>query len=218
MNDNNTSLIPIGSTDLVRVGNTIAITNKIIKEYQERRDSENFKSVKIGNQYWMTKNLDVDCYLNGDPIPQVQNQDEWENTKSGAWCYINNDPRNGNRYGKLYNWFAIYDERGLSPKGYKIPKEDDWIILFQNLKEIKEINLKVLTDYNPNGINEKLLNFMPGGYRHKSFIGPGGNTTFFGSKTEVDDNNGLLLLSFAGSFRLESAPKFTGSYVRCLKI
>lgn len=65
----NNSLISIGSTGLVRVGNSIEITNKIIKELEGRSITELFKWVKIGNQEWMTKNLDVDCYANGDPIP-----------------------------------------------------------------------------------------------------------------------------------------------------
>ena len=134
-NENNSSIIPIGSTGLVRVGNSIDITNKIIKEHEERGVSENFKSVKIGNQYWMTENLDVDCYLNGDSIPQVQNPKDWENLKTGAWCYYNNDSDNGKKFGKIYNWFAINDKRGLAPNGFKVASFEDWKTLFENLGE-----------------------------------------------------------------------------------
>lgn len=134
-NKKENTLIPIGSNGLVRVGNSIDITNKIIKEHEERGVSENFKSVKIGNQYWMTKNLDVDCYLNGDSILQVENPKDLENIKMGACCY--------DSFGKLYNWYAINDDRGLAPEGFKIPNKDDWKALF-------EITYQMLIDENPN--------------------------------------------------------------------
>ena len=47
--DNNNSLIPIGSTALVRVGNSIDITNKIIKEHEERPIFSNIRTTKAGN-------------------------------------------------------------------------------------------------------------------------------------------------------------------------
>jgi len=125
-NENNTSIIPIGSTGLVRVGNSIEITNKIIKEHEERLLVSTFATVKIGNQEWMAKNLDVECYLNGDPIPQVQNPKDWENLETGAWCYYNNDEEFGKKYGKLYNWYAVQDKRGIAPIGFKVPSHENW--------------------------------------------------------------------------------------------
>ena len=101
-NKNNTSIIPIGSTGLVRVGNSIEITNKIIKEHEERFLKSNFQTVKIGIQEWMYKNLDVDYYENGDPILHVQNIKEWKYLKTGAWCYYNNKIENGRKYGKIW--------------------------------------------------------------------------------------------------------------------
>jgi uncharacterized protein (TIGR02145 family) len=65
------------------------------------------QTVTIGNQVWTTKNLNVDKFRNGDPILEVKTDEEWlkagEN-KQPAWCYYNNDPANGEKYGKLYNW------------------------------------------------------------------------------------------------------------------
>ena len=72
--------------------------------------SQTFDStVKIGNQIWMTKNLDIDHYRNGDPIPEIRDSIQWRNLNIGAWCYYNNDPEMGKIYGKLYNWFAVVD-------------------------------------------------------------------------------------------------------------
>ena len=89
----------------------------------------NAQSVTIGTQVWMTKNLDVSTFRNGDPIPQVKTEEEWikagEN-KQPAWCYHENDPANGAKYGKLYNWYAVSDPRGLAPVGYHIPSDAEW--------------------------------------------------------------------------------------------
>ncbi|MEI6090294.1 MAG: FISUMP domain-containing protein [bacterium] len=82
--------------------------------------------VQICNQIWMGCNLDVDTYRNGDPIPEVTDSAEWVNATSGAWCYYNNDPAMGEIYGKIYNWYAIQDSRGLAPEGWHIPNFDEW--------------------------------------------------------------------------------------------
>lgn len=85
--------------------------------------------VKIGNQIWKTRNLDVDKYRNGESIPQATTNEEWDNLTTGAWCYYNDDPANGAIYGKLYNWYAVNDPRGLAPQGWHVPTDAEWIIL-----------------------------------------------------------------------------------------
>lgn len=102
-----------------------------------------YQSVTIGNQVWMSKNLDVSTFSNGDPIPQAQTSPAWRKAakeKKPAWCYYqvpNEDikyfgnPEQTKKYGKLYNFYAISDPRGLAPKGWQIPNEKDWIELLQ---------------------------------------------------------------------------------------
>ena len=63
--------------------------------------------VQIGNQIWMTKNLNVSKYRNGDPIPEVQSPEQFTSMTTGAWCYYGNNPANRNLHGKLYNWYAV---------------------------------------------------------------------------------------------------------------
>ena len=83
--------------------------------------------VKIGKQTWMVKNLDVDHYRNGDPIPHVKDNKEWSKLKTGAWCYYRNDSASyAATYGKLYNWYAINDPRGLAPEGWHVPGNAEW--------------------------------------------------------------------------------------------
>ncbi|MCP4491705.1 MAG: hypothetical protein GY820_31030, partial [Gammaproteobacteria bacterium] len=63
--------------------------------------------VTICKQNWMTTNLDVDSYRNGDPIPKVTDPAAWEALTTGAYCYYNNDSaKYAAVYGKLYNWYA----------------------------------------------------------------------------------------------------------------
>jgi uncharacterized protein (TIGR02145 family) len=80
----------------------------------------------------MSENLNVDKFRNGDPIPHAKTDEEWEKAGENgepAWCYYNNNPDNGDRYGKLYNWYAVNDPRGLAPEGWKIPLNEDWTTL-----------------------------------------------------------------------------------------
>lgn len=92
-------------------------------------DGNTYPTVTIGDQVWMAKNLNVSRYRNGDPIPQVQDSLEWSNLTTGAWCYYKNNTANGPIYGKLYNWYAVNDPRGLAPEGYHIPSYNEWSIM-----------------------------------------------------------------------------------------
>jgi clan AA aspartic protease (TIGR02281 family) len=106
---------------------SLTITNNTTK-------SSTLKGVKIGNQTWSSENLDVSTFRNGDVIPEVKSSEEWEllfMNHQPAWCYYNNDE--GLMLGKLYNWYAVIDPRGLAPKGWKIPSVKDWEILIKYL-------------------------------------------------------------------------------------
>jgi uncharacterized protein (TIGR02145 family) len=90
------------------------------------------KGVAIGTQVWTTKNLDVATFRNGDAIPQAKTDEEWEaagDNKQPAWCYHENNTANGTKHGKLYNWYAVNDVRGLAPTGYHIPTDEEWTVL-----------------------------------------------------------------------------------------
>lgn len=87
----------------------------------------NLPSVTIGTQVWTTKNLDVPKYRNGDPIPHVTDSAQWSNLTTGAWCWYNNDSASyGATYGRLYNWYAVNDPRGLAPQGWHVPSNSEW--------------------------------------------------------------------------------------------
>jgi len=82
-------------------------------------------TTNICNQTWSAKNLDVSFYRNGDSIPKVTGI--WgAGLTTGAWCWYNNDSANYAAYGKLYNWYAVNDPRGLAPAGWHVPTETEW--------------------------------------------------------------------------------------------
>jgi uncharacterized protein (TIGR02145 family) len=90
------------------------------------------QTVTIGTQTWTTKNLDVATFRNGDLIPEAKTDEEWKaavENKQPAWCYHQNNTANGTNYGKLYNWYAVVDARGLAPTGYHIPTDEEWTVL-----------------------------------------------------------------------------------------
>ncbi len=82
--------------------------------------------VTIGTQIWSGANLDVSTYWNGDPIDYEPDATAWDNRTTGAWCYPNGDPILGTFYGKLYNWYAVNDVRGLAPTGWHVATDQEW--------------------------------------------------------------------------------------------
>ncbi len=127
------------------------------------------QTVTIGSQVWTSKNLDVSTYRNGDVIPEVQDTASWANLKTGAWCYYENDSANGKKYGKLYNWYAVNDPRGLAPKGYHIPTDEEWKKLSDYLGGESEAGAKMKSTSgwaeNGNGTNSSGFSGLPGGWR-----------------------------------------------------
>ena len=126
-NEKGKSIISTGSSNLAKTEKLLSITQKILSELLQY-----YESVRIGNQEWMTRNLDVDRFRNGDLIQHIESNEEWKKAgKNGqpAWCYYKNYPENGKKYGKLYNWYAKADSIGLAPLGWHIPSNDEWTSL-----------------------------------------------------------------------------------------
>jgi uncharacterized protein (TIGR02145 family) len=148
--------------------------------------------IQIGNQIWMCKNLDVDHYRNGDSIPEVRDLNEWHQSKTGAWCYFLNDSSNGEIYGRLYNWFAVNDPRGLAPEGWHIPSDSEWVELehFLGGSGIAGGKMKVKGNihwHSPNrgATNESGFSALPGGNRVDMFNNLGSKSSFWSS---TEDN------------------------------
>src|SRR6476661_5263113 len=136
------------------------------------QDGKVYKAVKIGNQTWMAENLNVNTYRNGDTIPQVQDPKTWSSLTTGAWCYYGGKTETGAKYGKLYNWYAVNDPRGLAPEGWHIPSDAEWTTLETSLGggsvaggKMKEAGTFNWTSPNTGGNNNSGFTSLPGGIR-----------------------------------------------------
>jgi len=151
--------------------------------------------VLICNQYWTIENLDVTTYRDGTPIPEVTDPVQWAALTTGAWCYYNNDPSNGAIYGKLYNWYAVNDIRGLAPEGYHIPSETEWATLTACLGgdsvaggALKSTGTTLWTNPNTGATNSSGFTGLPG--RSRDYTGvfsiDAGDVGFWWSSTTFD--------------------------------
>jgi uncharacterized protein (TIGR02145 family) len=96
---------------------------------EAKRMPEPLGNTTIGRQIWMRENLRVDTFRNGDPIKHAQTPQEWAEAlrrEEPAWCYYDNDPENDWHYGRIYNYYAVMDERCLCPTGWYIPSDGEW--------------------------------------------------------------------------------------------
>ena len=192
-------------------------------------------TIVIGTQQWMRENLDVVTYQNGDIIPQVSDQSAWEGLTTGAWCYFNNDPAYGAIYGKLYNWYAVNDSRGLAPKGWHIPSDAEWTILGTKLGgynsaggKMKSTGTTLWTTPNAKATNESGFVGLPGGFRDPSnldFMYAGKKDNIFASggywwtATEFDPNSAYfrsVWYAHGDLYRVEMN-KRNGYSVRCIR-
>jgi len=89
-------------------------------------DGNIYQTVQIGDQCWMAENLKVTHYRNGNSIPSVTDYSAWSSLTTGAYCNYGNDISNVAVYGRLYNWHAVNDSRGLAPQGWHIPSDTEW--------------------------------------------------------------------------------------------
>ena len=230
-NEKGKSIIPTGTSNLARTEKLLSITQKILSEIKPQ-----YESVIIGNQEWMTRNLEVDRFRNGDLIPHIELYEEWKKAgKNGqpAWCYYNNYLETGKKYGKLYNWYAVNDPRGLAPEGWHVPTFEEWNILVEFLGEdiaghrLKSVDGWYSKDYlyeilkieNANGDNSSGFNALPGGFRFYYGFDYIGNSALFWSATESDHNYVFTraMEDYSGPVISDENDKSLGASVRCIK-
>jgi uncharacterized protein (TIGR02145 family) len=149
-------------------------------------------TIRIGTQEWTNKNLDVVTFRNGDSIIETRSAEAWREANEkgqAAWCYYENDPKNGEKYGKLYNWYAVNDTRGLAPQGYHVPSAEEWESLVSYLggKEKAGKKLKSIEGWSKDGNynNESDFSGLAGGYSDYDGRFNGiGNDAYWWSVTE----------------------------------
>jgi uncharacterized protein (TIGR02145 family) len=169
--------------------------------YQIKLGNHDCWCVKIGTQVWMTENLKVTNYRNGDAIPNVTNDILWKNHTTGALSWYNNDPTVYKTiYGALYNWYAVSDIRCLAPAGWHIPTDTEWTILTDFLGgeskaggKMKEKGTAHWLSPNTGADNSSGFSALPGGFRDYSgpFVCIGLNG-FWWSATEFNTESARI--------------------------
>ena len=182
-------------------------------------------TVTIGTQNWMTRNLNVTRYRNGDIIPQVTDTTQWANLTTGAWCYYENNSANGPIYGKLYNWFAVNDPRGLAPEGFHIPSNAEMTTLKGFLDpdaggQMKEVGIDHWTNPNEGATNSSGWTGLGAGYRDNLNFNALQVILLCWVADEINYNNAYCFYLFHSIVQLnieEPNSKTYGFSVRCLK-
>ncbi|MEY4602771.1 MAG: hypothetical protein RIT43_63 [Bacteroidota bacterium] len=203
--------------------------------------------IEIGGQFWMTENLNVETFRNGDKITEAKNIEEWKmatHEKIPVWCYYNYEQKYASIFGKIYNGFAVVDPRGLAPEGWHVPSDLEWLNLSKvlggenvagfkmriKMDECEKLNLPIEWA----GSNRSGFSALPG-----SFSCSDGNFfdqgrifsdainiytmyTSFWSSSWRDSKNGLHVstpaIDISGHFGGEISGEFSdGRYVRCVK-
>ncbi len=205
------------STATTKPGTQPTVKETVVKDTEATR---------IGGKSWAHVNLDVVTFRNGDTIPEARTNDEWVaagDAGKPAWCHNNNDMANGKKFGKLYNWNAVNDPRGLAPKGWKIPGSSDWETLAGSLGGSQIAGKKMKStrgwDEGGSGTNESGFNGLPGGYRKENGIFANtGSIGIWWSSTEGKSLTAIdfyLALNF--SLNVSANPRKRGESVRCIR-
>jgi uncharacterized protein (TIGR02145 family) len=146
-------------------------------------DGNIYSTVVIGTQEWMQENLKTKHYKNGAAIPTGLSDTLWQTTTTGAYADCDNDTSISAIYGRLYNWYAVADPRGLCPTGWHEPEDWEWNVLVKAIDPnadttciqcvqsaiaggaMKEIGTTHWASPNAGATNSSGFTGLPGGYR-----------------------------------------------------
>jgi uncharacterized protein (TIGR02145 family) len=201
-------------------------------------DGNTYSSIILNGQEWMAENLRTTTYANGDPIPNVTDNTQWQNLTIGAWAHYNNDSQYENPYGKLYNRYSVNDSRNVCPTGWHVPSDAEWSIFINYLDpnadggnnnpysnglrntaggKMKSTGTQYWLPLNQDATNESGFSGLPGGYRFSGYFDHiGKHGIFWGSKEDaaysilLDDGTGDVYSGYDDD-------KTNGYSVRCLR-
>lgn len=187
------------------------------------QQGQTFATIGIGSQLWMAENLNTTQFSNGDPIKEANSWEAWDaagKAQEPAWCYYEFNVDNEPKYGKLYNWFAVNDERGLAPEGWSIPSAEDWDKLQNHLGEGAGNAMKTAEGWNNdgNGDNSRGFNAVPAGAMNPSSMNVG-NVAYWWTQNEADEQNAhtRFIGYWANDLEEGAYGKVNGFSVRCVK-
>ena len=177
---------------------------------------------------WSTLNLNTDCFQNGENIPVAESAEDWEaigQRGEPACCWYRNDKQIGDVYGRLYNWYALNDSRGLAPAGWRIPRLSDWERLALELGgyPLAGRRMKNKSGWNMmgNGNNQSGFSALPGGGRgvFGSFLDLGDYGNWWAANEASPNDACFVYLTFIDSSMMvrKDGFKSSGFSVRCVQ-
>jgi uncharacterized protein (TIGR02145 family) len=189
-------------------------------------DGNTYKTILIGTQTWMARNLKTTKYNDGTSIPLVTDAAAWSSLLTPACCWQNNDPARKVTYGVLYNWYAVKTGK-LCPTGWHVPSDAEWTELIEYLGgeniaggKLKESGLRHWNSPNSGATNETYFWALPGGDR---LDGPDALFDNLGEMgcwwtTTFDENCATIRLMNYNSDHVQKFffPKKRGLSVRCV--
>ncbi|MBE0676723.1 MAG: fibrobacter succinogenes major paralogous domain-containing protein, partial [Bacteroidales bacterium] len=182
-----------------------------------------YNIIKIGDQEWLDMNLNVTRYRNGDAIVNALGGPAGQ----GGWINYGNLAANGDIYGKLYNSYAVHDQRGLAPEGWHVATLEEWTELINFLGgfgeaggKLKEVGLDHWLDPNTDATDDYGFKALPGGYAGGTGSYMGNYASFWTSSYIAEDTYSTYnLYLYYNNPTIEQDWDFGGSgySVRCVR-
>jgi uncharacterized protein (TIGR02145 family) len=189
-------------------------------------EGQDYNTVQIGNQCWMSDNLNVGTMVNG-------NTNQTDNSIIEKYCYLDN-PTNCDTYGGLYQWdemmqyTTVEGTQGVCPTGWHLPTHAEWTTLVDHLGgssvaggKLKETGTLHWDTPNTNATNSSGFTGLPGGYRNYYFqdFFSLKNTGYFWSSSEQSSSDGRVRYIFHNQEQVSNGynKKITGYSIRCVK-
>lgn len=186
--------------------------------FTDQRDGKTYRTVKIGNQWWMAENL---AY-------KPENSGGWGGY-TGYWAYDLNEV-NVEKYGFLYDWETA---QNVCPEGWHLPSQQEFLSLINYLggKDRAGKKLASTSGWNINGTNASGFNALPSGKYGQDLCSnnQGSNKiifsslhdyAFYWSSTSDDVDKaycGIVYPKYSYAACFFEHPKSYGYAVRCIK-
>jgi len=211
-------------------GKSMALFNSALS-YGTMKDIDGnlYMTITIGSQTWMAENLRTTKYRDGTPIYTETGLTAWPALQTGACCTYNNTENCDSvaTYGRLYNFYAVSDQRNLAPLGWHVPTGEDWLILasFLGVRDSIAFKLKECgtIHWHPSTIlatNSSGFTALPGGLRNEtgSFTGKGVAGTWWSADMLLDNNaNAFFIFNSDTGLDPVADTKSNGHSVRCVR-
>lgn len=190
-----------------------------------------YETIGIGDQCWFAENLRTDEYTNGDALPSNLTDAQWASTTSGASAvntgYIGDY---WSDFGRVYNWAAVNDARGLCPTGWHVPTHDEFddLISFLGGGSVAGGKMKSSAEDTPSwdGSNSSGFSGLPAGRREGmfgEFVNDGHAYYWTATPHIASDGNFynyayyIYLLNGGENMNLSESKDDSGFSIRCLQ-